>query len=404
MRVPAVVALVWLMGTGGAAAATRYVSPAGDDSGPGAASRPWRTLAHATASLRPGDRLVVRPGRYAETLNAPVSGAPGRPIVIQGEGRPQIVGGEEGMIVSGAWLELRGLDARATGGGSALRIAPGAHHVVIADDWLHDSACAGVGAVGTDHLLIENNRVWGNGRRAPWQCSGISIYQPIASDDAPGFHNVIRGNTSYDNMDVVVVEAVSHSQGHTTDGNGIILDDFENTQGGGRHTPYRYPSLVIGNTVFDNGGRGVHVFKSRNVAIVGNVAWHDLKDANLQRPAGEISVFMSAGTTVVDNIAVPRAGDAALTDAYATGTNVWDYNFAGGPLPWSAIRSGARRGPNLTTGRDPGFVRASSDPSTADFRLRTGAAAKGTGVAVRLGGPALVRTRARSGGAAPPAL
>ena len=195
---------------------------------------------------------------------------------------------------------------------------------------------------------------------------------------------MIRGNVSYDNMDVVVVDAISHSGGRTTDGNGVILDDFEHTQGAGG-APYRYPSLVVGNTVFDNGGRGVQVFQSRNVAVVGNTAWHDLKDANLQRPAAEISAAFAAGVTVMDNIAAPRPGEIALMDSYAQGADAWDFNMATGTQPWRAVKSQARHGPHLKVVADPGFVHASADPASADFHLRPDSTARHAGAAVRLG-------------------
>ena len=370
-----------------AQAATRYVSPAGDDAAAGDAAHPWRGFPRATAALKPGDLLVILPGEYRDTLTLAISGAPGKPIRIAGRGRPRIVGYANGIDVSGAWLEITGLDARATGEASAVQLK-GAHHVRVADVWAHDSACAGIGAVGTDHLLIEENRVWGNARRAPWQCSGVSIYEPVAVDAAPGFHNVIRRNRSWDNMNVVVDDAISHSNGHTTDGNGIIIDDFEHSQSPG--VPYRYGTLVAGNTVFDNGGRGVHVFKSRNVVLVGNVAYLDLKDRNLQRPAAEISAVMSAGVTVLDNIAVPRGSDPTMMDAYAAGADAWDANLATGPQPWSAPRSAAKPGARTITGRDPRFVRPTTDPATADFTLRPDSPARRAGIAVHLDGARLV--------------
>ncbi len=370
-----------------ASAATRYVSPMGDDAGPGDSARPWRSFGRSTAALKPGDTLVVLPGEYRDTLTLAVSGAPGRPVRISGRGRPRIVGYANGIAISGAWLEVTGLDARATGEGSAVQLK-GAHHVRVADVWAHDSACAGIGAVGTDHLLIEGSRVWGDARRSPWQCSGISIYQPVAVDAAPGFHNVIRRNRVWDTLNVVVDDAVSHANGHTTDGNGIIVDDFEHSQSPG--VPYRHGTLVEGNTLFDNGGRGVHVFKSRNVVVVGNVAYHNLKDRNLQRPAAEISAVQSAGVTVLDNIAVPRGGDPAMMDGYAEGPDLWDANLAFGPQSWSAPRSAAKPGPRTITGRDPRFVRPGVDPKAADFTLAPDSPARRSGLAVRLDGPQLV--------------
>ena len=50
------------------AGAALYVSPAGNDVGPGSADAPWRTLSHALAALHAGDTLMVRGGTYRERV------------------------------------------------------------------------------------------------------------------------------------------------------------------------------------------------------------------------------------------------------------------------------------------------------------------------------------------------
>lgn len=50
-----------------ASAATYYVSPAGNDAGPGTRpDKPWKTLKHSFAALRAGDTLVVGKGSYRQ--------------------------------------------------------------------------------------------------------------------------------------------------------------------------------------------------------------------------------------------------------------------------------------------------------------------------------------------------
>lgn len=69
-----------------AAASTYFLSPAGDDSATGKSrEKPWRTFAHATAQLKPGDELILLPGRYQETLRPRVGGTKDRPITIRAE-------------------------------------------------------------------------------------------------------------------------------------------------------------------------------------------------------------------------------------------------------------------------------------------------------------------------------
>jgi len=67
-------------------ATTYFVSPEGDDSAKGnSRQNPWRSFAHATAQLTPGDTLVLLPGRYQEILRPRVAGTADLPIVIRSE-------------------------------------------------------------------------------------------------------------------------------------------------------------------------------------------------------------------------------------------------------------------------------------------------------------------------------
>ncbi len=380
---------------GAAEARTFYVAADGGlDEATGSAEAPWRTPARALGVLQPGDRLVIRAGSYRQGLALSVSGAPGRPIAVVGEGRPLIEGDGDAVAITGSYLDVEGLEAHSTGWGSAIMVGKHSHHVRVAHDIARDSACGGIAAVETDYLTIEANRVYGNARRAPWQCSGISIYQADAVDDQPGYHNVIRGNVVYDNMNVRVDENVSHSHGHTTDGNGIILDDFDHTQSGSTAPPYRAATLVLHNISFDNGGRGLHVFHSRNVVLVGNTAYHNLKDANLQGPAGELSAAFSQDVTWLDNVAVARSGAIGAIDAYATGPDRWDYDLVVADQPMLADHSGARWGAHMRVADEAGFIRPGL-ANGADFHLRPDSPNRRAGIGLRLGGPELVEELAR---------
>lgn len=77
-----------------------HVSPAGNDANDGkAADRAWRSVAKVNATpLKPGDRvLFARGGEWRESLKAPSSGAPGKPIVFAAYGsgaKPRFVGSD----------------------------------------------------------------------------------------------------------------------------------------------------------------------------------------------------------------------------------------------------------------------------------------------------------------------
>ena len=63
---------------------TCYVSPHGSDENTGGERDPFRTVSRALAEAEPGTRILVRPGGYVERIEVPVSGMPGRPVVIEG--------------------------------------------------------------------------------------------------------------------------------------------------------------------------------------------------------------------------------------------------------------------------------------------------------------------------------
>ncbi|MBM3475067.1 MAG: hypothetical protein FJX75_17535 [Armatimonadetes bacterium] len=91
-----------LLLAGRAMAAEYYVSPQGDDIGPGTKAAPWRTLAKASAVAAPGDTVYLGAGVYRETLKPAQSGEAGKPIrfaALAGE-RPTISGAEP---LTGEW-------------------------------------------------------------------------------------------------------------------------------------------------------------------------------------------------------------------------------------------------------------------------------------------------------------
>ena len=180
-----------------AAAKNYYVNgQTGNDTNQGTSTDPFRSFKHAIAMLAPGDKLIVASGRYTEPLIMTKSGTAQEPISIIGDGRPLIETETESAAIriSGSYVEISGFEAHGLGEGSAIGVGKRNHHVRVADNIARDFGCAGIGSIQTDYLIIENNRVFGNSRRSPWQCSGISIYQAINFDHAVGTHNIIRRN------------------------------------------------------------------------------------------------------------------------------------------------------------------------------------------------------------------
>ena len=355
----------------------------GDVVGDGSRAHPFLTLAQAVRNLAPGDVLHIYGHKYNEPLTLSRSGTREAPITVIGDGRPKIEAPGDAVDIRGSYIVVKGLDAHATDWGSAVAVGKHIHHVTIDDNVLHDSGCGGVAAQYTDYLTVTHNTVYGNARRSPWQCSGISLYHPEAVDSAPGVHNLIRENVSFDNQNDVVDENISHSNGHTTDGNGIIIDDGDHTQAETNIPAYEGLTLVIGNVVYNNGGRGIHVFHTSNVVVANNVAYQNLKDPKLQGPAAELSASQSRRVTYLNNIAVARPGALAMMDGWDKAPTTWSHNVWQSSLAPLAAESPTRFD-GTNTRRDPGFVQPSL-AGDGDFRLAPKSPARAAGTAYRLG-------------------
>ena len=366
-----------------AAAKNYYVNgQTGNDTNQGTSTDPFRSFKHAIAMLAPGDKLIVASGRYTEPLIMTKSGTAQEPISIIGDGRPLIETETESAAIriSGSYVEISGFEAHGLGEGSAIGVGKRNHHVRVADNIARDSGCAGIGSIQTDYLIIENNRVFGNSRRSPWQCSGISIYQAINFDHAVGIHNIIRRNMVYDNMNMVVDNKITHSGGKTTDGNGIIFDEARHT-GGLKDPVYDGLTLIENNIVFDNGGRGIHIFKSDHVIVRNNTSYHNVKDPNGARAQGEFMAVYAGDVRFINNISVPRDSTVfGFIDANTDGNIVWEFNLIEGGAMLEGLNSREGWGPhNIFETAGVLFVAPSVDPQTANFHLRQGSRAIGAG-------------------------
>lgn len=358
-----------------------FVSPTGSDDNIGTADSPWRTIGHATsASLRPGDEVIVRPGTYNEQVALTQSGAEGSPIVL----RSEIPGAALIRPPEWAWnavdiranhVTIQGFDISGSGGGDGIE-ANDVHHIQILDNIVHGNGESGIQTNWAEFITIEGNTTYDNASGG-W-FSGISLYQTrnITGDtETEGFRTIVRNNISYDN----VTEKGAH-----TDGNGIIIDDFQSTQTSG-HGNYDYPTLVENNLVYNNGGKGIAVHWSDNVTVRNNTAWHNnLDNRNDGTWRGELSNQDSNGTTWINNIAVadPSANpDNTAIGFYGNNDNVeWlnNLSFNGRDGDASMRLDGGNAAPAASDGNllgvDPRFVDAPSD-----FRLGADSPARDSG-------------------------
>ena len=231
----------------------RFVTSEGDDAADGSEPSPWRTVEHAVAALRPGDRLVLGEGSW-----------PGFEIPVSGE--------------DGSWIGVVGPDARVTG---SVQLVSGVHHVQIEGldigDFSGDDV-AGVRLQGAGHhVIVRDNRIHDvTGESA----MGINLY----GHDGDGIHDVwIVGNRLQDlepaRSEALVVngnvQRFRIEANHIEDVNNIGIDVI----GGERSISEESPSdgAVVGNRVIranssyeDGAAAGIYVDGADRILIEGN--------------------------------------------------------------------------------------------------------------------------------------
>ncbi|MGA2413910.1 MAG: hypothetical protein ABSF59_05660 [Candidatus Sulfotelmatobacter sp.] len=426
-----------------------YVASDGDDSNPGTQASPWLTLQNADMAAGgrgAGDCVNVAPGTYAagvqpthggnlasptgyvvyrcQTLDGCVitasggNGASGFNISSSGSGPNYLV--FDGFELAASSKTLYGVGAEVYFPNGADTGGTTSHHIWIINNIIHGYGQAGVGTGGGEYFYFLHNLAYGNTNAAcSAQGSGLGMviarafagYTPTAADMAwAPFHNVIAFNVAYDN---IIKQCGSAANPYDTDGNGIIIDTFNNA--GSTNVNYPYPTLVANNVAYNNGGKGVHVFRSDFVTVANNTAYdNNLDPFNQGIGRGEIDSFYGENNVIINNIAYavpatsasdPRCQGVNYTDtppypcplmtnvafdgASTPGSvgNVWSNNISfGGAPPYGWGPDGnimlAPDSINCSTGADPNqcnvdpnFVSVTGD----NFALQPGSPAVGYG-------------------------
>ena len=385
-------------------AATYYVAPNGSNAVNGlTADAPLATPQAAIDKAVPGDTVLLRGGVYPEgtgemkfnpakhrgSENAwlTIKAYPGEmPILRWSRATAHYVGI---WLTDAAYVEISGLtlegwldeltleearaDAKAQKG-STLFNAGGIqadgrdtkkitrtdgnrpHHFRIIGNTIRKFPGGGISFIQCDYLLLQNNTVENCCWYSIWAGSGISIWQSWNLDSTTADYRIrVIGNRLFGNKTMVEWVAISA----LSDGNGIIIDDFRNTQNKSPRGVYTGRTLVANNLCVNNGGSGIHTFLSDHVDVVHNTAYFN----GQQLDYGEIFALDSDSVRIVNNICVARPG-RAINKLSKACTNI-DYRsnlYAGGYV------NAAYYAANNITG-EPVFLNPSLDTATADFRL-----------------------------------
>jgi parallel beta-helix repeat protein len=246
-------------------------------------------------------------------------------------------------------------DARFNGNGISVdgRNGNRFHHFRVRNCTVFDCGGPGISFIQSDYITVENNIVYNNSWYTVWASSGISLYQNWNSDSETGVKNILRNNICYDNRQYVPTPGFNCG---FTDGNGIIIDDSENTQAGSTLGSYKGRTLIINNICYKNGGSGIHTFKSKHVDIINNTAFLNAQSPELND--GQIFPNASDDIRIFNNVLV-APNNKKINSNYNNGKSiVYDYNlhFGGNAV--------ALTGSHLVKG-DPKFV----DAANNDFHL-----------------------------------
>jgi len=343
-----------------------YVGLQGNDGNDGhTPATALRTPQKAADRSEPGDVILFTTGEYLTEggkalLSIRRSGLPGKPIIyapapgakvifrnetaweaikVTGARHIQILGFRVIGVAKQVTLEeaKREMDnlknSRTCQNGIAVDHDPAtktpAAFITIRNCVVSDCSGGGIYANHSDYLTFELNIVLSCAFWSPYGNSGISVYQPIDVDQQTGYKIIIRNNVSagnYQNIPFYFSNRDEPEKRKVTDGNGIIIDDYLNSQhwGGGSGKPYGGRTLVANNIVIGNGGSGIHSYKSLNVDIV-----HNYAAGNNRHPAlkdGQIFANTSKNARIINNIMVAPPGKP-VTTSYKNENLILDHNL-----------------------------------------------------------------------------
>ena len=338
-----------------AVAETYYVRLDGSNNNSGtenSSGGAWKTLSYAFSKLEGGDHLYIADGLYEtnELILKNVHGTEENPTVISAinplgavitlQGTPEW--GNTISIQSCSYVIVEDLEVyqSAPTKGTGIETSKKSHHITVRNNYVHDCGCNGISARGSDYVTVEKNIVHDNAKRSEWNCSGISYFLPTVYDQERGFHHIIRQNIVFNNECRLPFKPGGFDT--PTDGNGIILDLFNNKYDDNEGEPggYTQATLIENNLSFNNGGRGIHIFQSDNVTVRNNTTWHNLHVlSEYDKWKGDMESFESRDLSIYNNLIVQN--DAPDIGCYETdaGTGIEQRNVQNTPGSFELLQA-----------------------------------------------------------------
>ena len=370
------------------AGATYYLAPAaggGNDSNNGtSSSTPWLSPNHA---VNCGDVIIAEAGSYsasnfAQTKWGKVNCSAGNNVAwlecATFDACTITTSGASDMQIASSYWGVQGWGLAVTGTGTYSCVFIGGigtgilHHIVLANNVINGCPSDGIESASSntatsfDYVAYIANVVYGAAGGNTFSCSsGMSFYQPIAYDSNPGTHIYVAGNFSFVNADPPICSGKT-----STDGQGLILDTFDGSQGG-LPNPYSQQVAVENNMFVSNGSYGFEVLNNAaGSAHAGIYASHNTywgnNITNPQNTTWCSQVIINNAYNVQESYDLSVTGAATGCDGNAlyayfitespTNTNVvdstWGYS-ATGTNEGTSNSAGFSYGSNNTFGTNP---------------------------------------------------
>ncbi|MBC7227362.1 MAG: right-handed parallel beta-helix repeat-containing protein [Thermoflexales bacterium] len=152
--------------------AVYYVAPTGNDANPGTLTQPWRTIQHAADTLVAGETVYIRAGVYEERILPQNSGSAGQLITYAAyPGETATVDGSSitlpddlaGLFEIAGQSDIRLIGLRVINAGpfanNAAILISNSEHLTIQNCSTSHTASSGIGAWGSQHVVIAGNTV-----------------------------------------------------------------------------------------------------------------------------------------------------------------------------------------------------------------------------------------------------
>ena len=234
-----------------------YLDVNGDDSNNGSKFKPWKSLRSAVSKVKPGDTILINPGRYIEKkqISIRISGKKDMPIVIRGNGKGAFIDSSE--CPKGNGFEIHFVN-----------------HIIIENLTICASKVKGSRGIRFTHSngsTIRNNTVYGAGH-ANFFCSlsnnisfegneayngRIGIYVADSSDYVIVKNNVLHGNSSIG----LHMNGDRHSGRDGTLSYALVENNIIYENDTGINCDGVTESIFRNNLIYGNRKRGIAFFK-----------------------------------------------------------------------------------------------------------------------------------------------